>query len=185
MARLAAATNIVTPASAPALARWLVFACRVVVGCIFVLAAVTKLTNPGSFAATLLAYSVLPVAAVRPLALTLPWVELLVGGYLLVGLFTRAAAWGAIALLVVFSAAIAQALARGLSLDHCGCFGDIAAAVPALSLVLGGESAGAGDLLRDAIFALLALAVAIGPATPASIDGWREQRRTSPIEAIH
>jgi uncharacterized membrane protein YphA (DoxX/SURF4 family) len=181
MARLTAATNFATPMPA----RWLVFACRIVVGCIFVLAGVTKLANPGSFAATLLAYSVLPAAAVRPLALTLPWVELLVGAYLLVGLFTRAAAWSAIALLVVFSAAIAQAVARGLSLDHCGCFGDVTAAVPALSLILGGESAGAGDILRDAIFALLALAVAIGPPTPASIDGWRGQTRTSPIEAIH
>jgi hypothetical protein len=86
---------------------------------------------------------------------------------------------------VVFSAAIAQALARGLSLDHCGCFGDITAAVPALSFVLGGESAGAGDILRDAVFAVLALAVAIGPRTPASIDGWRGPPRPSPLEAIH
>jgi uncharacterized membrane protein YphA (DoxX/SURF4 family) len=146
--------------------------CRLTVGAIFVLAGATKLRNPGTFAATLLAYAVLPVAVVRPVALVLPWIELLVGAYLLVGLFTRAAAWSAVALLAVFSAVIGQALVRGLSLQDCGCFGDVTAAVPALALVLGGSSGSAGDIVRDAVYALLALTVALGPPTPLGADNW-------------
>ncbi|HEX2513805.1 MAG TPA: hypothetical protein VH257_03805, partial [Chloroflexota bacterium] len=39
---------------------WVTFAARLAVGAVFVLAGATKLVNPGSFSATLLAYDVLP-----------------------------------------------------------------------------------------------------------------------------
>jgi hypothetical protein len=126
---------------------------------------------------------VLPVAAIRPLALTLPWIELLIGGYLLAGLFTRAAAWAAIALLAVFSAAIAQALLRGLSLENCGCFGELTQSFPQLAFVLGGASVGPGDIVRDAVYALLALVVAVGPPTPFSVDAWLASRRPGAASA--
>ncbi|MBI3972620.1 MAG: DoxX family membrane protein [Chloroflexi bacterium] len=152
------------------LLRWIGFGCRLAVGVIFVLAGVTKLANPGSFTATLLAYDVVPVGVIRPLALTLPWLETLVGLYLVVGLFARAAAGVAIGLLMVFSLAIAQAVARGLSLENCGCFGDLTSAVPQLAILLGGASAGPGDIVRDATYALLALVVVVAPPTPLSVD---------------
>ncbi len=158
---------------------WVTFAARLAVGAVFVLAGVTKLINPGSFSATLLAYDVLPVGLLRPVALALPWLELVVGLYLLAGLFTRVAAWGAVAMLAVFMAAITQALLRGLSLEDCGCFGDITSAVPALQYVLGGSTLGAIDVLRDAVYAALALLVALGPATPLSIDGLLTARRSA------
>jgi uncharacterized membrane protein YphA (DoxX/SURF4 family) len=150
---------------------WITFAARLAVGAVFVLAGTTKLVNPGSFSATLLAYDVLPVDLLRPVALALPWVEVVVGLYLLAGLFTRVAAGAAIALLVVFMVAITQALLRGLSLEDCGCFGDITSALPALQYVLGGATLGAADVVRDGVYAAMALLVALGPATPLSIDG--------------
>ena len=113
------------------------------------------------------------------MALALPWLELVVGLYLLAGLFTRVAAWGAVAMLAVFMAAITQALLRGLSLEDCGCFGDITSAVPALQYVLGGSTLGAADVLRDAVYAALALLVALGPATPLSIDGLLAAQRSA------
>ena len=79
----------------------------------FVLAGTTKLVNPGSFSATLLAYDVLPVDLAAPGGAGPPWLELVVGLYLLAGLFTRIAAWGAVAMLAVFMVAITQALLRG------------------------------------------------------------------------
>jgi uncharacterized membrane protein YphA (DoxX/SURF4 family) len=163
---------------------WVTFAARLAVGTVFVLAGATKLVNPGSFSATLLAYDVLPVDLLRPVALALPWLELVVGLYLLAGLFTRVAAWGAVAMLAVFMVAITQALLRGLSLEDCGCFGDLTSVVPALQYVLGGSTLGAADVLRDAIYAALALLVALGPATPLSIDGLlAAQRRASAVAA--
>ena len=156
--------------------------CRILVGVIFLLAGISKLASPGSFAATLLAYAVLPVWAIRPLGLVLPWVEVLLGLYLLVGLFTRAAAWAAIALLVLFMAAISQAVWRGLSLEDCGCFGGLTSAVPALAPLLGGTSLGPGDVVRDGIYALLALVAALGPRSALSVDAWL-RHRSSPVAA--
>jgi uncharacterized membrane protein YphA (DoxX/SURF4 family) len=159
---------------------WVTFAARLAVGAVFVLAGVTKLVNPGSFSATLLAYDVLPVDLLRPVALILPWLEVVVGLYLLAGMFTRVAAWAAIALLAVFMVAITQALLRGLSLEDCGCFGDITSAVPALQYVLGGSTLGAADVVRDGVYAALALLVALGPPTPLGVDGLlAAQRETS------
>jgi uncharacterized membrane protein YphA (DoxX/SURF4 family) len=161
-------------------AAWAAFVCRVLVGLVFVVAGATKLAALGSFTATLLAYAVLPVWAIRPLALTLPWVEVAIGGYLLAGLFARPAAWAAVVLLAVFSAAIAQAVWRGLSLEDCGCFGALTASVPLLQPLLGGPSAGMQDVVRDAMYALLALAVALGPPTPFSLDTQLARRRSAP-----
>jgi uncharacterized membrane protein YphA (DoxX/SURF4 family) len=156
---------------------WAVFAARLAVGVIFLLAGVAKLASPGTFTATLLAYDVLPVGLLRPLALILPWVEVVVGLYLLVGLFARPAAWVAIALLAVFMGAIGQAVLRGLSLEDCGCFGSLTAALPALQYVLGGSSLGPADVLRDGVYAALALVVALGPPAPWGVDAWLASRR--------
>ena len=82
-------------------------------------------------------------------------------------------------MLAVFMVAITQALLRGLSLEDCGCFGDITSAVPALQYVLGGSTLGAADVLRDAVYAALALLVALGPATPLSIDGLLAAQRSA------
>lgn len=159
---------------------WCVFGCRVFVGLVFVLAGGAKLASPGSFMATLLAYDLLPVAAQRPLALILPWVEIVTGGYLLAGFFTRTAAWMSIGLLATFSFAIGQALFRGLSLKDCGCFGDLMQALPLLAPLLGGADAGAGDIVRDVIYAALAVVVAFGPASPLSVDGVLARRAMPP-----
>jgi uncharacterized membrane protein YphA (DoxX/SURF4 family) len=167
-------------AARPGAAAWAAFVCRVLVGLVFVVAGATKLAALGSFTATLLAYAVLPVWAIRPLALTLPWVEVAIGSYLLAGLFARPAAWAAVVLLAVFSAAIAQAVWRGLSLEDCGCFGALTASVPLLQPLLGGPSAGMQDVARDAVYALLVLAVALGPPTPLSLDTRLARRRSAP-----
>lgn len=158
---------------------WVPLACRLAVGVLFVAAGAAKLLEPGSFTATLLAYQVLPVGLIRPLALTLPWLEVLLGAYLLVGLFTRMAAWAAIAFLLVFIGAIGQALLRGISLQDCGCFGSLTTQLPWLSPVLGGADAGAGDLVRDAVYVLLALVVAFGPDTPFAVDNHLGRRARS------
>lgn len=156
---------------------------RLVLGALFLTAGIIKLVQPGPFAATLMAYQLLPIALLRPLALVLPWIEVLTGAYLLAGLFTRAAAGAALGLLAVFMVALGQAMARGLSLENCGCFGDLTTRVPALAPFLGGTAAGGGDLLRDAALAGLALVVILGPPSPFSVDRrLASQRPLEPLE---
>lgn len=68
------------------------------------------------------AYQLLPYEASTVVGSALPWVEIAVGALLVMGLATRLAAVAGGALLAAFTAGIATAWARGLSID-CGCFG--------------------------------------------------------------
>src|SRR4051794_23650029 len=58
---------------------------RLVLGTVFGLAALAKITAPGLFRQDVAAYHLLPPAVVGPFALALPWIEALLALYLLVG----------------------------------------------------------------------------------------------------
>ncbi len=81
-----------------------------------------KIADPPGFAHELHNYALLPDAAVNPLALLLPWLEVVSGVVLFLGLWRRAAAAVFGLLLVVFVGALSIDLARGRPVD-CGCFG--------------------------------------------------------------
>ena len=68
------------------------------------------------------AYDLLSPGAVELLAVVLPWLEILIGLFLILGLYARFASVAAAILMAGFLGAIVQAKARGLSID-CGCFG--------------------------------------------------------------
>lgn len=106
---------------------WLVTLARVVIGALFVWAALTKLGDLHAFAEEVANYQLLPAKLVPVVAATLPGVELLAGVMLTVGLFSRAAAGVIAGLLVVFMVGLSQALVRGIDLT-CGCFGGADAA---------------------------------------------------------
>lgn len=66
----------------------------------------------------------LPYAAARPVGTALPWVEIAIGGGLLVGPAAAWAAWAALVLLAVFTLAVALNMAAGRRPD-CRCFGPL------------------------------------------------------------
>jgi putative oxidoreductase len=66
-------------------------------------------------------YRLVPGLAVNTLALVMPWVELLAGLALILGVWRREAASLVGILVVVFLVAIGVNLARGHAVD-CGCF---------------------------------------------------------------
>ena len=128
---------------------------RVALGGVFVFAALSKLPDLRSFAEAVANYQLLPAKLVPAAALAFCGVELACGVALVVGLYTRAAATLAGAMLVVFIAALSQALVRGIDL-RCGCFG-------------GAELATWGTVLRDVVLLGLAIATAWSQrATPAA-----------------
>ena len=55
-------------------------------------------------------------------AYSLPYLEIMVGAYLMAGLFTKISAWATAGLMAVFTLALLQGAIRGLEID-CGCFG--------------------------------------------------------------
>ena len=100
---------------------------RLVLGGVFLFAGATKIFDPGALAASIRTYELgLPEWFVSISAHALPYLEVLLGLYLLAGLFTRTSAWATNALTTLFFLALLQGAARGLEID-CGCFGSSAA----------------------------------------------------------
>jgi uncharacterized membrane protein YphA (DoxX/SURF4 family) len=126
-----------------------IFVLRVALGGIFLAAGLLKASHPELLAATIAAFRILPEAVIAPLAIALPYFEMILGGYLIAGLFTRAAAYVAAAQLAGFAAAIASVVVRGIP-TSCGCFGPSDTA-PASWV----------DVARDLALAAVALFVAL------------------------
>ena len=121
-----------------------------------------KVADPVGTAVAVDAYDVLGVAAVSVVAAVLPILELALGALLLAGVGTRLVAGVSAALLVVFLAGLAQAWARGLSID-CGCFGGGGAVAP-------GEAAYGTELVRDLGFLVLAGWLVLRPRTRFALE---------------
>jgi len=100
-----------------------------VVAAVLITASIGKLSDPREFAGALAAYALLPSATVTPLAVTLPWIELIAGLALMAGFPARSAGLVAAVLAAGYVVATIAAVTRGLSIS-CGCFGGIAPASP-------------------------------------------------------
>jgi uncharacterized membrane protein YphA (DoxX/SURF4 family) len=101
---------------------------RLLLGGLLLAAGLLKAGHPSTLAASLAGFRLLPAAVVGPLALALPYIELLLGGYLVIGLFTRAAALIAAAQFAMYAAVVASAVIRHIPAS-CGCFGPADAAI--------------------------------------------------------
>src|SRR5690349_18676598 len=110
--------------------RWLV---RALLAALFLFAGTAKLVDSRTFANDVANYRLLPPPLVTPFAAALPGVEVACGIGLLDPRAARAAAVLATALLVAFTVAAMQALARDINLD-CGCFGSVRAPVTMLTV---------------------------------------------------
>ncbi|MBI2411312.1 MAG: DoxX family membrane protein [Candidatus Kerfeldbacteria bacterium] len=99
---------------------------RIVVGGIFLLFGIIKVIEPHEiFFRSIRDYQMLPVSIVPAFGSTMMYIEIALGVLLILGLFTRLAAWGITGLLLMFITALSQAIARGLVLTDCGCSGSI------------------------------------------------------------
>ncbi len=105
---------------------WLTVRVQIALGAIFVVAAWPKITDPPSFAHMIYNYRILPAGLINISALVMPWVELVIGLCLILGVWVKPARWIVAAMLVVFMVAISINLVRGNAID-CGCFDTSAA----------------------------------------------------------
>jgi hypothetical protein len=98
-------------------------------GVIFLYAGFIKIVDPLGFAQALYNYHILPGWMINPVAIILPWVELVTAGSLLFGIWQLGGGVVATALLGVFALALGINLARGVSIS-CGCFSTASTAAP-------------------------------------------------------
>ena len=120
------------------------FVLRIVLGCVFIYASLDKIKHPDLFAEAVYNYQLLPEIAVNLVAISLPWLELLSGILLVLGLWMEGSILILSGLMVVFIGALGINLARGLDV-HCGCF--ITQSSDPITIL---------TLFRDSLFLLLA-----------------------------
>lgn len=94
---------------------------RVALGAVFIVASLDKIQSPEAFATSIANYRLLPYTVINGIAIVLPWLEIITGTLLVLGIWVRANTMIVWALLFAFSVAISQALFRGLDIS-CGCF---------------------------------------------------------------
>ncbi len=120
------------------------FVLRMFLGCVFIYASLDKIRHPDLFAEAVYNYQLLPEMAVNLVAICLPWLELLSGILLVLGLWMEGSILILSGLMVVFIGALGINLARGLDV-HCGCF--ITQSSDPITIL---------TLFRDSLFLLLA-----------------------------
>lgn len=89
---------------------------------IFIYAGAEKISDPEGFAISISNYRLLPISVLNFIAITLPWIEIIVGILLIFGISVKENSTIIFLLLLIFTIAIVISLFRGLSID-CGCFG--------------------------------------------------------------
>jgi uncharacterized membrane protein YphA (DoxX/SURF4 family) len=127
----------------------LILILRVAIGALLLVAGALKAHDGFHVTAeTIVAYRLLPAFAVVPLAVFLPYFEIGLGCYLVLGLYTRVIATISALQFVIFTFAVASVVARHIQIS-CGCFG-------------AGDTTPASwfDVARDSVLVLLAALVA-------------------------
>jgi putative oxidoreductase len=138
-------------------------AVRLYLAWIFLGACVHKIADPAAFAVDVATYQLLPLWAVHGFAVTLPWVELVAGLALAIGLRARSAALLIALMMASFLVALAYALYLGLDMS-CGCFASAAAASE--------DPISWRTVVRDGAWLFLSLYVLLLDRAPLGVDRW-------------
>ena len=101
--------------------RYVILLSRFILGIIFIYASIDKIIDPISFSSTIDNYHISPYSLNNIAALVIPWMELIIGVFLIFGIFISGSSFIAILLLLFFIFILTQALLRGINVD-CGCF---------------------------------------------------------------
>ena len=94
---------------------------RLVVGGIFIYASLYKIIDPGTFAKSIWYYHLVPGSLINLMALILPWVELLCGIGLIVGVFYEGSVVLVNVMTMMFVFVLSTTIVRGIDIE-CGCF---------------------------------------------------------------
>jgi len=141
---------------------WLTLLIRLSLGGVLVAAGYLKAIHPQKSAMAVRAYELLPISIANFFGYALPWFEIGVGALLILGVAVKMSALLGGVTMLVFIVAIAQAWARGLSID-CGCFGGGGAIDPDQTKYL-------EEILRDLGFTLMALFLYLFPKGRFGLD---------------
>lgn len=101
--------------------KYITFIARTILGGTFIYAGIDKIAFPHDFARVVMNYDILPPQFAIYLSFLLPWIELFLGLFLLIGLYIRESALLLSSFLLIFMGAmIIKAINGGI--NNCGCF---------------------------------------------------------------
>jgi len=139
---------------------------RMLLGLLFIGAAIGKILNPGLFAHAVYNYKILDPSVINLVAIYLPWVEILTGVALLIGVGKKGASLLATGMMVAFLFALCFNLLQGREFD-CGCFPAIELPVPPIVQSVLDFLLFSPDMMvtiwRDVLLLLIALYVLFTP----------------------
>ena len=101
--------------------KWLLLASRLVLGGLFIYASLDKVLNPLAFAQIIHNYRITPPSLINIAAVLLPWIELLAGLLLVIGMKVRGSNLTLGLLLLFYVVLLTVTASRGINVA-CGCF---------------------------------------------------------------
>jgi len=128
---------------------WIELAARWILGLTFIYASFHKIVSPADFAKIVYGYDLFPAVFINLIAIIIPYLELITGLALVIGVYPRSAAIIINGLLVVYIVVLTINLIRGHEFD-CGCF------APGQ---VGYTSSSEVTLVRDIIYFVLGLQI--------------------------
>ena len=128
---------------------WIELAARWIIGLTFIYASFHKILAPADFAKIVYGYDLFPNEAINVIAIVIPFVELIAGLALILGIYPRAAALIINGMLVAYTIVLSINLIRGHEFD-CGCFSAKEAGI---------FSSAESTLVRDIVYLILALQI--------------------------
>jgi len=145
--------------------KYLAFLFRLILGGFFVYASFDKIAHPADFARIVYNYHFLPTSSINLFAVILPWIELMCGMALILGLFVESASLLIGFLLGIFIVALSSAVIRGLDIS-CGCF----------STASSSEKVVWDTIIRDLIMLMLVVQVYYGYGGFGSLGRFLEKK---------
>lgn len=138
------------------------FSARLILGGVFIFASIDKIAYPKEFAAIVMRYHILPERLAIYFAFFLPWLELFLGVFVILGFFVRGSAISLSFLVLIFMTAIMIRSIAG-PIGNCGCF----------SITPSGTTQSFAFLIfRDIFFLLCGLVLALANKAKKRIDSF-------------
>lgn len=98
-----------------------IFIFRLIIGFVFIYASVYKIANPEEFAKNIANYRILPLFLINFVAIFLPWLELIMGLFIIFGIFIKSTSYLLVICMSVFTFLVLITILRGIDIN-CGCF---------------------------------------------------------------
>ncbi len=96
---------------------------RIVLGILFIMAGALKLPNLKGFSVIVASYGLLPRKLVKPAAYVQPFVEFMVGWWVLSGKYLVYSASAGLLLMIAANVFVVYGLIQKNKMENCGCYG--------------------------------------------------------------